>query len=315
MPESTGYVAIAPDETAHNVGPAQIDITFRRSGSTDAPPVLLIMGGAAQLIHWPDPFCNALVDAGLQVIRFDNRDAGLSTHITGAPAPDLPAVLAGDFSSASYTLTEMAADTVGLMDALDISTAHIVGASMGGQIAQIIATQFPQRVRSLVSMMSSTGSKSVGQVDPVVLREVFGKPVGSSRDEWIQHRVMAMRTVGSTPEFPSDVGELTARVALAYDRDHDETALARQAVATVATGDRTEQLRRISTPTLVIHGLADRMCDPSGGRATADAIPGAELVLIDGMGHSLAPGLRPRLASLISEFIWRVEAKTRRDLS
>lgn len=306
MPEIANHLVDASDQLARNVGPVHIDIAYRRSCNTDAPPVLLIMGGAAQLIHWPDPFCDALVDAGLQVIRFDNRDAGLSTHIANAPPPDLPAVLAGDLSSASYTLNDMAADTVGLMDALGISTAHIVGASMGGQIAQIIATEFPHRVRSLVSMMSTTGNKSVGQVDPVVLREVFGKPVGTSREEVIQHRVMAMRTVGS-PEFPSDEAELTARCTLAYDRDHDLTALARQAVASVATGDRTERIRHISAPTLVIHGLNDRMCDVSGGRATAEAIPGAELVLIEGMGHSLAPGLRARLASLIADFVWRVE--------
>jgi pimeloyl-ACP methyl ester carboxylesterase len=309
MSQFSASVVNASDEMAHNVGPAHLDIAYRRSSNTDAPPLLLIMGGAAQLIHWPDPFCSALVDAGLQVIRFDNRDAGRSTHIANAPPPDLPAVLAGDFSSASYTLSDMAADTVGLMDALGISAAHIVGASMGGQIAQIIATEFPNRVRSLISMMSSTGSKSVGQVAPEVLREVFGKPVGPTREEHIAHRVMAMRTVGSTPEFPSDTAELTARIALAYDRDHDETALARQAVATVATGDRTEYIRRISAPTLVIHGLADRMCDVSGGRATAEAIPGAKLVLIEGMGHSLAPGLRPRLASLIADFVWRVERR------
>ena len=306
MPESAHHVVASSDQMALNVGPAHIDIAYRRSGNFDAPPVLLIMGGAAQLIHWPDPLCNALVDAGLQIIRFDNRDAGLSTHIANAPPPDLPAVLAGDFSSASYTLNDKAADTVGLMDALGISTAHIVGASMGGQIAQIIATEYPHRVRSLVSMMSTTGGKTVGQVAPEILREVFGKPVGKSREAYIEHRVMAMRAVGS-PDFPSDVAELTARAGLAYDRDHDDTALARQAIATVATGDRTARLGRISAPTLVIHGLADRMCDVSGGRATAEAIPGAELVLIEGMGHGLPPGLRPRLAALIADFVWRVE--------
>lgn len=308
MSYSANNLVSAADAIAHNIGPAHLNIAYRRSGNPDAPNVLLIMGGAAQLIHWPEPFCDALVNAGLQIVRFDNRDAGLSTHIANAPQPDLPAVLAGDLISASYTLNDMAADTVGLMDALGFSTAHIVGASMGGQIAQIIAAEYPDRVRSLISMMSSTGNKSVGQVHPEILREVFGKPVGKSREEHIQHRVMAMRAVG-TPEFPSDEAELTARVALAYDRDHDDIALARQAIATVATGDRTERLRKISAPTLVIHGLADRMCDVSGGRATAKAIHGAELVLIESMGHSLAPGLRPRLASLIADFVWRVERR------
>lgn len=313
MPEIANHSVNASDQIAHNVGPAHLDITYRRSGKNDAPPVFLIMGGGAQLIHWPEPFCDDLVEAGLQVIRFDNRDAGLSTHIADAPPPDLPAVLAGDLRSVSYTMRDMAADTVALMDALGISAAHLVGASMGGQIAQIIATEFPHRVRSLVSMMSTTGDSSVGKVDPEVLRVVFGKPVGPTRDEHIQHRLMAMRTVGSTPAFPSDEAELTARIALAYDRDHDMTAFARQAIAAVATGDRTESLRRVSVPTLVIHGDADRMCDISGGRATAEAIPGSELVIIEGMGHGLPPGLRPRLASLISEFVWRIERQTDSD--
>jgi len=303
-----GFDASLVDEMARKVGPAGIDIAYQRTGERNAPPVLLIMGGAAQMIHWPDAFFHMLADLGLQPVRFDNRDAGHSTHIANAPPPDLPAVLAGDHSSVSYGLSDMAADTVGLMDALGIDKAHLVGASMGGQIAQTMAIEHPRRVRSLISMMSSTGNMQVGQPDPEAMREVFGGPPALTRDEVIRHRVQANRTVGS-PGFPSDEEEVAARTALAYDRSFDLTAIARQAIATVASGDRTERLRELRVPTLVIHGVADRMCDVSGGRATAEAIPGAELILIEGMGHNLAPGLRPILAKHIADFVWRVEAQ------
>jgi pimeloyl-ACP methyl ester carboxylesterase len=301
-----GFDFTFEDETAYTVVPNGIGIAYQRLGNPEAPAVLLIMGAAAQLIHWPDAFCHGLVERGLQVIRFDNRDAGLSTHITNAPAPDLPAVLAGDFKSVSYTLSDMAADAVGLMDALGIEKAHVVGASMGGQIAQTMAIEHPDRVRSLTSMMSTTGNMSVGQTSPEVLREVFGAPPPVTRDEVIQHRLMAMRAVGS-PGYPSDETEIAERTGRAYDRSYDPVGIARQAIATVASGDRTERLRQIKVPTLVIHGLADRGADVSGGRATAEAIPGADLVLIEGMGHNLPPGLRDRLAGRIADFIWSAQ--------
>jgi pimeloyl-ACP methyl ester carboxylesterase len=261
------------EETVLKVGPDQIDIAWRRAGNPDAPAILLIMGLAAQSIHWPDAFCDALVAGGLQVIRFDNRDAGLSTHLTNAPPPNLPAVLAGDLSSVSYTLSDMAADAVGLLDKLGLAKAHVVGASMGGQIAQTIAVEHPGRVLSLTSIMSTTGNMSVGQPSPEVLREVFSGAPAVTRDEIIQQRVRAARAVAS-PAYPGNEDEIVGRAGLAYDRSHDPAGIARQAIATVASGDRTERLRHLKVPTLVIHGLADRMCDPSGGRATAEAIPG-----------------------------------------
>lgn len=296
------------DHIASNVGPARIDIAYQRLGDPGAPAALLIMGLAAQSIHWPDAFCQALVAAGLQVIRFDNRDAGLSSHLTGAPPPNLPAALAGDLSSASYTLSDMAGDTVGLLDTLGIAKAHVVGASMGGAIAQTMAIEHPDRVRSLTSIMSTTGNIAVGQPAPDVLRDVFSGPPAVTRDEVIQRMVRAWRIVGS-PGYPIDENEVAARAGLAYDRGYDPLGTARQAVATVASGDRTGRLRQLQVPTLVIHGLADRMCDPSGGRATAEAIPGAELFLIEGMGHNLPPGVLPQLAARITEFIRRVEAR------
>lgn len=296
------------DEKASKVGPAGIDIAYQRLGNPDAPVVLLIMGIAAQSVHWPDAFCQALVDGGLQVIRFDNRDVGLSTHLTNAPPPNLPAALAGDLSSVSYTLSDMAADAMGLLDVLGVEKAHVVGASMGGQIAQTIAIEHPGRVRSLTSMMSTTGNMSVGQPSPEVLRAVFSGPPATTRDEAIQQMVRALRAVGS-PGYPTDENEVAARAGRAYDRAHDPIGVARQAIATVASGDRTERLRHLDVPTLVIHGLADRMCDASGGQATAEAIPGAELVLFEGMGHDLPPGLRSQLAARIAEFVWRAEGR------
>jgi pimeloyl-ACP methyl ester carboxylesterase len=303
-----GFDASIVDEKASKVGPAGIDISYQRLGKPDAPVVLLIMGVGAQSIHWPDAFCDALVGRGLQVIRFDNRDVGLSTHLTDAPPPNLPATLAGDLSSVSYTLSDMAADAVGLLDVLGFKKAHVVGASMGGAIAQTMAIDHPDRVRSLTSMMSTTGNMSVGQPSPDVLREVFGGPRPTTRDEVIQQMLRAFRVVGS-PGYPSDQQEVASRAGRAYDRCYDPIGVARQAIASVASGDRTERLRHLEVPTLVIHGVADRMCDVSGGRATAEAIPGAELVLIEGMGHDLPPGLRSELAARIAEFVWRAEVR------
>jgi len=298
------------DQMASNVGPGGIDICYQREGNPDAPAVLLIMGVGAQSIHWPDPFCQVLVEDGLQVIRFDNRDVGLSTHLTNAPVPNLPGVLAGDLSSVSYTLSDMAADAVGLLDVLGIAKAHVVGASMGGFIGQTMAIEHPDRVCSLTSMMSTTGNMKVGQPSPEVLRELFSGPPANTRDEVIQQRLRAIRPVGS-PAYPADEEDVAAKAGRAYDRSHDPIGVARQAIASVASGDRTKRLRSLNVLTLVIHGLADRMCDVSGGRATAEAIPGAELVLIEGMGHDLPPGLRTELAKRIAEFVWRAEGQGR----
>jgi pimeloyl-ACP methyl ester carboxylesterase len=177
---------------------------------------------------------------------------------------------------------------------------------MGGQIAQTMAIEFPRRVLTLTSMMSTTGDRAVGQASPDVLRELFSKPPATTRDEFIELFLRASRVVGS-PGYPSDENEIVITAGRAFDRSFDLTATSRQAVATVASGDRTARLRRLQVPALVIHGLADRMCDVSGGRATAEAIPGAELLLIEGMGHNLPPGLRSQVADHIARFVWRVE--------
>lgn len=290
-----------------NVGPDRIDIAYERLGDPADPPVLLIMGLGGQLIGWPDGFCDALVAHNLHVIRFDNRDAGLSTHVSSAPLPDFVAALAGDTSSAAYTLSAMAADGVGLLDGLGIASAHLVGASMGGFIAQTIAIEHPARVRSLTSIMSSTGDRTVGQPRPQA-KAVFASPPPTNRDEAIQRTINAARILGS-PGFPADLDAVTDRAARAYDRAYDPPGIVRQAVAVIASGDRTARLRSLAVPALVIHGADDPMCDVSGGRATAAAIPGATLAVFDGMGHDLPRALWPELVSRIAELVRRIDRR------
>lgn len=293
---------------ALNVGLSRIEVAYECFGEADAPPVLLIIGLGAQMLSWHEGFCAELVARCLQPIRFDNRDVGLSSHFPDAPVPDFKAALSGDTSSASYNLSDMAADTVGLLDALGLKSAHLVGASMGGFIAQTVAIEYPDRVRSLTSMMSTTGNASVGQPAPETAR-LFGGGPATTREEVMERAVAAVQIVGS-PGFPVDEDEVRERAGLAYDRSYDPPGLVRQAIAVLASGDRTPRLRSLKVPTLVIHGAADRMCDVSGGLATADAIKGAELVIIEGMGHNLPPALWPRIASLIANLVQRVEAGT-----
>jgi pimeloyl-ACP methyl ester carboxylesterase len=299
------------EQIATNVGPANIDIAYERIGDPDKPPVLLIMGVGGQLVAWPDGFCTALVESGLQVIRFDNRDVGHSSHLSHAPAPDLPAALRGDLSSVSYTLSDMAADTIGLLDVLGIDSAHLVGASMGGAIAQTVAIEHPDRVRSLTSMMSTTGDMKVGQATPETLKAVFGGAPPVTRQDVIDRQVRAFSVVGS-PGFPIEPDEVAASAARAYDRGYDPIGVVRQAIASVSSGDRTERLRNLNLPALVIHGLDDVMCDVSGGSATAAAIPQSKLVLIKGLGHSLPRGLWSEIAEHIADIVRIGEARIRR---
>lgn len=288
------------ERIAHGIGPDHLDIVYRRHGNPTDPAAILIMGLAAQLVNWATEFIDALTCRGLQVIVFDNRDAGRSTHLDDAVAADLPAVQGGDFSTVTYTLSDMAADTVGLMDHLDITAAHLVGVSMGGAIAQTIAIEYPDRTLSLTSMMSTTGAPGKGEIDPDAMAALFGGPPVTTREEEIARAVRGAAVVGS-PAYPPDPAVIARRAGVAFDRDHDAAAIARTAVATVASGDRTAALSKLAVPVLVIHGLADKMCDPSGGRATAAAIPGARLELIDGMGHDVPAPLYQRFADLIAE--------------
>jgi len=281
---------------AKNVGPAHLDIAYERLGDPGAPPVLLIMGLGMQLVAWPDELCGELVRRNLHVIRFDNRDAGQSTAMTGIP--NFAAAFAGDLSTAVYTLSDMAADTAGLLDVLGLDRVHVVGVSMGGFIGQTLAIEHPDRVRTLTSIMSSTGDRTVGQPHPETM-QVFTLPAPTTPDEAADRSVKATAIIGS-PGFPPDVEGIRDRARRAFARRNDPTAFMRQGTAVIASGDRTPRLRSLAVPTLVIHGAADRFVDTSGGRATAAAIPGARLVEIEGMGHDLPRPLWPQLAELIA---------------
>ncbi len=303
---ATNKVKIHDEESVQNVGPSKIKVAYQRFGNPELPPVFLIMGAGAQMINWPEGFCLELASHGLHLIRFDNRDAGLSTHFSDAPVPDFQAIQSGDFSTVTYTLSDMAADTVGLMDALGYDSVHLVGASMGGMIAQTIAIEYPHRVRSLTSIMSTTGDPSVGQPDYSVLANLPSPPY-DDRQAYIEWQIRSRKALGS-PKYPLDEKYVAEITGLAWDRDHDPLGMMRQAVAVIKSGDRTEKLRSIKIPTLVIHGESDKMIDISGGRAVAAAIPGAELVTFEGMGHELPRPLWSEFAKKISELIHRAES-------
>jgi pimeloyl-ACP methyl ester carboxylesterase len=291
-------------EVAHTaVG--DIDVAYNTLGKATDPPVVLISGLGAQLIAWDDAFCQELVDRGLFVIRFDNRDTGLSSHVADRPTSDLSAATAGAAPAASYALAQMAADTAGLIDNLGLGSAHVVGISLGGMIAQILAIEHPERVRSLTSIMSTTGNDQVGQPTDAALA-LFLLPPVSTREGAMDRAVLFNRTVGS-PAYPTDETEPRDRAARAFDRAFNPQGVARQLAAAMTTPDRTEDLRRLDLPTLVIHGADDPVIALSGGQATAEAIPGAELVVIDGMGHDLPRPLWPTVAERIAALVARAE--------
>jgi pimeloyl-ACP methyl ester carboxylesterase len=276
-----------------------IEICFETFGDPADPALLLVMGLGTQMLGWHEDFCNDLAGRGLHVIRYDNRDIGRSTILTDAPVPTLGQILRRDRRAASYTLAEMAADGVGLLDHLGIERAHLVGVSMGGMIAQTIAARRPERVLSLTSIMSSTGSRWRGQPALKTYRQ-FLRPVSTDRATYIAQTAALFDIIGS-PGFEREDDALRELLGAMYDRGHDPGSVTRQLAAILASGNRTAELRRITAPTLVIHGTADKLVAPSGGRATARAIPGARLLMIEGMGHDLPRGAWPQLIGAIVE--------------
>lgn len=277
-----------------------IEICYDEHGDPADPPLLLIMGLSAQMTSWPDRFVAALAGHGLWVIRFDNRDIGLSTWLDEAGVPDLAGALAtGTIPPAFYTLSDMAGDAAGLLDGLGIDQAHIVGASMGGMIAQTFAIEHPERTLSLTSIFSTTGDPGVGQPQPGVAERLFLAPAANDRDSYVESWLAEQRLIGS-PAYPGNEADLRATAAAAYDRAFHPAGVARQVLAVVHQPDRTEALRRLECPTLVIHGEADPLVDVSGGRACAGAVPGAELWTIAGMGHDLPPALEAEIVARIA---------------
>jgi pimeloyl-ACP methyl ester carboxylesterase len=282
-----------------------IDLCYDEVGDAKAPVILLIMGLGTQMIAWPDAFCFALAQRGFRVVRFDNRDIGLSTKIENAAPVDLIAAfaraMAGESVEAPYALDDMAADTVGLMDALRISRAHMVGASMGGMIAQIVAARYADRVRSLTSIMSSSGAPGLPQGRPEAISALLSpRPPSGDRESVIREGVRILRIIGS-PGFPTSDAELRAKVERAADRSYYPPGVGRQMLAILASGSRVELLKEIKVSTLVIHGADDPLVPVEAGTDTAKHIPGAALKIIPGMGHDLANGLVPILVDAIAD--------------
>jgi pimeloyl-ACP methyl ester carboxylesterase len=284
-------------ETTCRVG--DIEIAYETFGDPADPAVLLVMGLATQMIAWHEEFCRGLASRGFHVIRFDNRDVGRSTAMKGAHVPTLKELALRTKSAAAYTLEDMAGDAIGLLDELGIERAHIVGASMGGMIAQTIAFTYPERVLSLVSIMSNTGHRWTGQPRLTTYRVLLGRPP-RERDAYVEHVLKVYSVIGS-PGFDRDEAETRKMAALSYDRGINPAGSGRQLGAINASGDRTPRLKEIRVPTLVIHGTKDKLVSPSGGRATAKAIPGAKLLTIEGMGHDLPRGAWPRIIDGIAE--------------
>ncbi|MCW5629512.1 MAG: alpha/beta fold hydrolase [Rhodoferax sp.] len=288
-----------------------IDIEVEDSGPGPAgagqrPVVLLIMGLGMQLVAWPPAVVQLLVDAGYRVIRFDNRDIGLSQHFDHLGTPNLLWAglkhRLGWAVKAPYTLHDMALDSIGVLDALGVGKAHVVGVSMGGMIAQRVALAAPERVQSLTSIMSSSGARDLPQADPRVMKVLFSRPADSSRDAIVAHYVRLYKAIGS-PGFPTDEAELRQRIAMGVDRSFHPSGTMRQMVAIAADATRAQELARIAKPTLVLHGEADPLVPFAHGQDTARRIPGARFAGIAGMGHDLAAGVVERLLPHMAPFL------------
>lgn len=281
-----------------NVTANGIQIEYDTFGDNSSPALLLIMGGGSQMIYWEVEFCEVLAKKGYFVIRFDNRDIGLSTKFDKAGIPDMIAAMKGEPVSLAYTLEDMADDAVGLLVALGIKKAHICGASVGGMIAQAISYRHPERVLSLTSIMSSTGNPELPQIKPDILAEVY-KPVPDEREAYIEHQVNMWRKLWS-PGFPFDEKRLRTLMAESYDRSYYPQGMARQSAAALVHGYRKSSIASIKAPTLVIHGDKDPFMSVEGGKETAQLIPGAKLLIIEGMGHDMPKEAWTKIIDAIS---------------
>lgn len=285
--------------TTHN---GTIEIAYETLGPLGGHPLLLVMGTGGQMPSWPDGFCRQLVERGFRVTRFDNRDAGLSTHLTGAGRPGQLTMLLRPAAAARYGLADMAADAVAVLDAVGADDAHLVGVSQGGMIAQTVATDYPDRVRTLTSI-SSTPAPRIGRPNgrtlARILRAANPRKVRTAED-LAEYLIGLSRVIGS-PDYPADEARLREVAMICHERGGLDLASAqRQTAALVAAGDRRAALAAVRVPTLVIHGERDPFIRPEGGRATAAAIPGARLVTYPGMGHDLPAPLWPRIADEIA---------------
>ena len=278
-------------------------LAYDEFGDASQPTILLIMGLGTQMIAWPETLCQGLVNRGYHVVRFDNRDIGLSQKMDGARTPGVIKMAA--FSRLNlhldvpYKLTDMASDTIGVLDALDIDRAHVVGASMGGMIAQLVAGHHPERVASLTSIMSTSGCRSLPSPDKKITLHMVRRPKNADPEQLLEHALRTWQLIGC-PGFRPSKDALLEKLATSYQRSYYPQGHARQMAAIIASGDRVEVLKRIKAPTLVIHGKDDPLVPVTGGIDTARLVADARLELIDGMGHDLPQALLPYFVELIS---------------
>jgi pimeloyl-ACP methyl ester carboxylesterase len=284
-----------------------LKIAYETFGAPADPPVLLVMGLGTQMIAWPDQLCETIAGCGYFVIRFDNRDVGLSTHLSELPTPTMRDLLLKR-NSPAYTIDDMADDAVALLDALGMETAHLVGASMGGFIAQTIIARHPQRIRSLTLMMTSTGSRRVGYPKPRLFLRLLRRRVVSDRVGAIEATLDTFRIIGS-PGYAFDEEHLRDLAGRSWDRAYDPRGYLRQLAAVLGQKNRTAQLHSIQVPTIVLHGLHDPLVNVSGGLALARTIPGAQFVGFAGMGHDLPRTLWPRFADEICGVAARADGR------
>ncbi len=289
-----------------------VELEYESTGREGDPAILLIMGFASALTGWPDSLCQGLAARGFRVIRFDNRDVGRSTHLAQLGAPDLSGMIAklrsGQIPAAPYSLDDMAADAAGLLAALGIDRAHVVGASMGGMIAQLVAINHPAKAKSLVSIMSTTGRYDLPQGKPEAFAAIMAPPASFDREDRIIRGIEVWRVIGS-PGYPASDAELRAKVERGVDyAPYDPAGNARQMAAIVVAPPRNDRLMSVTIPALVIHGADDPLIPVGGGEDTARSIPGAELVVVPGMGHDFPESLVPVYLKAIGNFVAKVEA-------
>ncbi|MEO6317844.1 MAG: alpha/beta hydrolase [Acidimicrobiales bacterium] len=297
------------DVTTSTASANGVEIAYEIHGDPGGEPLLLVMGLGAQLIAWPIELCDALVDRGFFVVRYDNRDTGLSTKFEDPADHDFMASFLrasqGEPVKVAYKLSDMAHDGMALLDHLSIDSAHVVGASMGGMIAQTMAIEHPARVRTLTSIMSTTGEPEVGQPTPEAMA-ILLRPTATSRDEAIAASVEASKAIGSPEHFDPTLAKQRAEEA--YDRSFFPAGVARQLLAILASGSRADGLAQLDVPTVVIHGDVDPLVTPSGGQRTAELIPGAELVVLEGAGHDLPLQLLPQVVDAVTALAARTHA-------
>ena len=289
-----------------NVSANNIDIEYEEFGEVSKPSVLLVMGLGMQMVGWPRDFCQMIADKGFHVVRFDNRDTGLSSHFYQAGMPNMLAIgtalMSGTKPDSCYYLSDMGNDAAALLDALDIEKAHVVGASMGGMIAQELAINHPQRLLSMTSIMSTTGRADLPKASPAAMEVLMSRPTGDDEESLLDHAFKSQQTISGS-KYPPVKVDVDARTRESMARNIDAAGVARQMAAIAASGDRVAGLAEVDIPTLVIHGSEDPLVPVTGGEDTARCIANAKLEIIDGWGHTLPRVLWQRIADMIGGHI------------